>query len=82
MVTVSNIPTAENQGIQQRGTAGVEGAGTQGAVPGGTAVTPGVGLAFMPHFGGGARGNEAGRVLFPNTPAPTVQAAGGTRMAG
>lgn len=77
MVTVSNIPTAENQGIQQRGTAGVGGAGTQGAVPGGTAVTPGVGLAFTPHFGGGAGRNADGRVLFPNTPAPTARAAGG-----
>jgi hypothetical protein len=32
-------------------------------------------LAITPHFGGGA-GAAAGRVLFPNTPAPTAQTAG------
>jgi hypothetical protein len=84
MVTNTNRPVAENQGIlggaagaaagqggagAQRQVQGIPGMGQVQGLPG--MVTPGGGgvLAQAPHFGGAAAAPNNGRVLFPNTPA-------------
>lgn len=83
MVTNTNGPVAENQGIlggaagavagqggagAQRQVQGIPGMGQVQGLPG--MVTPGGGgvLAQAPHFGGAAVAPNNGRVLFPNTP--------------